>query len=128
MKLKEYFDTHRGFGVLATADAGGAVNAAVYGRPHFENGEDVALFIMSERLSHANLQKNPSAVYLFREAGEGYGGKRLYLTKIDEEKDSPRIGEIRRRERVGSKEDGGSRYLVRFRVDRVLPLIGEKEE
>ncbi len=127
MELKEYFDQHRGFGVLATADAKGRVNAAVYGRPHFEEADGVLLFIMRDRLSHANLQENPSAAYLFREEGEGYRGKRLTLTKIGEEKDSPRIDEIRRRRRDGSSEDGGSKYLVRFRVDKILPLVGERE-
>jgi len=127
MELKKYFDEHAGFGVLATADAKGAVNAAVYGRPHFEEADDVLLFIMRDRLSHANLQENPAAAYLFREEGEGYRGKRLALTKIGEEKDSPRIEEIRRRRHEGSGADGGSRYLVRFRVDRIRPLVGERE-
>ncbi|MDX9821801.1 MAG: pyridoxamine 5'-phosphate oxidase family protein [Syntrophales bacterium] len=127
MELKKYFDEHAGFGVLATADAKGAVNAAVYGRPHFEEADDVLLFIMRDRLSHANLQKNPAAAYLFREEGEGYRGKRLALTKIGEEKDSPRIEEIRRRRHEASGEDAGSKYLVRFRVDKIRPLVGERE-
>ena len=32
--LKEYFDKAKGYGVLATADAAGKVNMAVYARPH----------------------------------------------------------------------------------------------
>lgn len=37
------------------------------------------------RFTHHNLQSNPHAAYLFVEEGHGYKGKRLYLTKIEEE-------------------------------------------
>jgi len=125
MKLSEYFDATRGTGVLSTADAAGKVNAAIYGRPHVMDEQTVA-FIAGDRLTHANLQANPSAVYLFKEEGS-YEGKRLYLTKIREEQDSPLIDEIRRRK---YKESDGhsapkSKFLIYFKVDRVLPLIGD---
>ncbi len=60
MSLIDYFDKTTGMGVLATSDAKGMVNAAVYGRPHFIDEENIA-FIMAERLSHKNLQSNPHA-------------------------------------------------------------------
>ena len=65
MKLEEYFENASGIGVLSTADDKGIVNAAIYGRPHFMDGNTVA-FIASDRLTHANLKKNPSAIYLFK--------------------------------------------------------------
>jgi hypothetical protein len=64
MNLSEYFDHAEGYGVLATADDSGKVNVAVYARPHFFDQNTVA-FIMRERLTHANLQTNPHATYLF---------------------------------------------------------------
>ena len=68
---------------------------------------------------------NPSAVYLFKEDG-AYEGKRLYLTKIREEKDSPLSGEIRRRHRdVAGKNPAEEKFLIYFTVDKVLPLIGD---
>lgn len=94
MKLSEYFEKNKGIGVLSTADSSGKVNAAIYGRPHFMDEETVA-FIAADRLTHANLQTNPHAVYLFKEDGR-YEGQRLYLTKTREEKDSPLIDEISR--------------------------------
>lgn len=125
MQLEAYFEKTRGFGVLSTAGAGGKVNAAVYGRPHFIDEETVA-FIAADRLTHANLQTNASAVYLFKEEGS-YNGKRLYLTKIREEKDSPRIEEMRRRK--DREVEGGnkttSKFLIFFKVEQVLPLIGD---
>lgn len=124
MKLSEYFDKAEGVGILATADATGRVDAAIYGRPHFFDEETVA-FIAAEKLTHGNLQSNPHAVYLFKEK-EGYVGKRLYLTKIREEKDSELIEEIRRKKfsEVEGKRRTNSRYLIYFRLDKVLPLIG----
>ena len=127
MKLSEYFEKTSGRGVIATSDAKGKVGMAVYGRPHFINEKTVA-FIMADRLMHKNLQSNPNASYLFMESGERYIGKRLYLTKIREEKDSDLIDQIRRRDRRPSYRVYGdkSKYLVYFRIHKVLPLIGEK--
>ena len=124
MTLAEYFEKTKGVGVLSTADADGNVNAAIYGRPHFID-EETAAFIAADRLTHANLQANPSAVYLFKEEGS-YQGKRLYLVKTHEEKDSPLIDEIRRRKypEVEGKYKTGSKYLIYFKVKKVLPLIG----
>ncbi len=128
MKLSEYFDKVKGLGVLSTADASGKVDSAVYARPHVVDEQTVA-FIMADRLSHANLQSNPHAAYLFKEEGPKYIGKRLYLTKIREEKDSPMIEQIRRKKypEIEGKYEGMSKFLVFFRVEKVLPLIGDKE-
>ncbi|MBW2559855.1 MAG: pyridoxamine 5'-phosphate oxidase family protein, partial [Deltaproteobacteria bacterium] len=62
MTLGDYFEKTTGTGVLATADSSGKVNAAIYGRPHFINDQTIA-FIMADRLTHANIQTNDSAVY-----------------------------------------------------------------
>jgi hypothetical protein len=64
MKLSEYFEKNRGIGVFSTVDSSGKVNAALYGRPHFMD-EETVVFIAADRLTHANLQTNPHAVYLF---------------------------------------------------------------
>ncbi|HPD58151.1 MAG TPA: pyridoxamine 5'-phosphate oxidase family protein [Smithellaceae bacterium] len=128
MKLDRYFEEAKGVGILATADKSGRVNAAVYGRPHFF-GEDTVAFIAAERLTHANLLSNPYAVYLFKETDK-YEGKRLYLTKIREEKDSPLIDEIRRKKykEVEGKYKAGPKYLIYFKLDKVLPLVGDEKD
>ena len=125
MRLEDYFETARGVGVLSTADDRGKVNAAIYGRPHVLDNNTVAL-IASDRLTHANLKKNPFAVYLFKEEGS-YKGYRLYLTKTKEEKDSPFIAQLRRKKHGEPKNSSQneSKYLIYFRVDKVLPLIGD---
>jgi len=128
MKITEYFEKKKGRGVIATADSEGRVGVAVYARPHFIDEKTVA-FIMADRLMHKNVQSNPHAAYLFLESGDRYVGKRLYLTRINEEKNSDLIDKIRRREScpVYDKYRDKTRYLVYFHVDKVLPLIGAKK-
>jgi hypothetical protein len=128
MKLSEYFEKKKGRGVIATADSEGRVGVAVYARPHFID-EKTVVFIMADRLMHKNVQSNPHAAYLFLESGDKYVGKRLYMTRIKEEKDTDLIGKIRRRESCPAYDRYGdkTKYLVYFHVDKVLPLIGAKK-
>lgn len=123
MDLQEYFDKAKGTGVLATADREGKVDVAIYAKPHVMDQETVA-FIMADRLTHRNLQSNNHAAYLFREEGSGYKGTRLFLTKIREEQDSELLYAIRSKRYSSEKEEGKPRFLVFFKVDQVLPLIG----
>lgn len=119
--LKAYFENAKGLGVMATSDKAGKVDAAVYSRPHFMEDNTVA-FIMRDRLTHHNLQSNPHAAFLFVEEGPGYIGKRLYLTMVREEENSELISTISRREYP--TPPGDDRFLVFFKIDNVLPLIG----
>ena len=122
MTIEAYFENAQGMGVLSTADNQGKVNAAVYAKPHvLEDG--LLGFIMRDRLTHHNLQSNPHAAYLFRETGGGYNGRRFHLTKVDEECDTDRVKALCRRCR-NDEDTQAVRYLVRFRIDRELPLVG----
>ncbi len=128
MKLSEYFEKTDGHGVIATADSDGKVGAAVYARPHFIDEKTVA-FVMADRLMHKNLQSNPHASYLFVESNKEDSGKRIYLTKMKEEADRKLVDEMLRRG-VCPVDEGykkGKRYLVYFKIDKVLPLIGDKK-
>ncbi len=127
MNLKEYFEAVTGRGILATADSEGRVDAAIYAKPHFIDEETIA-FIMADRLTHRYLQSNPHAAYLFIENGKGYKGVRLFLTKLKEEKDSDLLYSIRSKRYPSKREEGNPRFLVFFRVDRKLPLIGPGNE
>jgi hypothetical protein len=122
MDLREYFDSNKGVGILATADGDGKVDAAVYARPHVMEDGTIAM-IMRDRLSHHNLQTNPHAAYLFHEVGPGYKGKRLFLTKIREEKNSDLLKSLRRRQYPDKKKE--AKYVVFFKLDQELPLIGD---
>ena len=127
MKLSDYFEKAKGKGVIATADSKGKVGTAVYARPHFL-GDKTAVFIMADRLMHKNLQSNPSASYLFAEEGPRYRGKRLFLTRIKEVQDPDLVNQLRRRGccPVDESYKQGKRFVVYFKVNKVLPLIGSK--
>ncbi len=127
MELSEYFETTKGLGVLATADESGRVDTAIYSRPHFMEDGTLA-FIMKNRLSHANLQKNPFASYLYVEEGPGYKGKRLYLRKVGEETETERLYRLRRRITPPDADpENDPRFLVFFELERVRPLVGDEE-
>ena len=122
MSLKEYFSTTKGVGVLSTADRDGKVDSAIYARPHFFDDGTMA-FIMRDRLSHHNLQSNPYATYLYKEDGSGYRGKRLFMSKLMEEQNTELLESLRRRKAVyGNGED---RFLVFFKLEKELPLVGD---
>ena len=122
MKLKDYFDQKKGVGVLSTADGGGKVDAAIYATPHFVEDGTLA-FIMRDRLSHHNLQSNPHATYLFKEDGSGYKGKRLFMTRVREEQNTELLESLRRRK--SAYGNGENRFLVFFKLDKTLPLVGD---
>jgi hypothetical protein len=121
MELKEYFEDTAGSGILATADSDGKVDAAIYARPHVMDDGTIAL-IMRDRLTHFNLQSNPHACYMYIEKGPGYRGKRFFLTKIREEEDSELLYSMRRRQYIDEKDE--SKFLVFFKIDKELPLVG----
>ena len=124
MDLAHYFESMKGKGVLATADEQGHVDVAVYAQPHIVDKDTIA-FIMPDRLTHHNLQSNIHSAYLFIEEGHGYKGIRLFLSKVREEEDSELLHYIRRRKYASEPEgEETSRFLVFFKVDKILPLIG----
>ena len=127
MKLSEYFEQAKGVGVLATTDLAGQVNQAIYAKPLFLNKDDdgTCSFVMANRLTHDNVEHNPSASYLFIEDGKGYAGKRLSLVVIEEETTPEKIKALRRCTALGICEED-SKYLVHFHVEGVRPLIGNE--
>ena len=128
MELMEYFENTKGRGVLATSDSSGKTDAAVFSRPHMMD-DGTAAFIMPDRLTHHNLQENPHAAFLFMEDGPGYKGKRLFLIKTREEEDPDLVKSLSRRKYAyqhGYEEQ--TRYVVFFKIDKILPLIGAGDE
>ena len=98
MNWRKYFENTEGKGYLATADAEGRVDVAVYSRPYVVNPDTMA-FGMTDRLTHANLQENPYATYAFNE--KGFKGVRLFLKKVREESDGVMLEAVKdRTERV----------------------------
>ncbi len=127
MELRDYFEHTDGTGVLATCDAAGSVDTALYAAPHFMEDETIA-FIMAERRSYANLRSNPNASYLFIESHPGtkkYEGRRLTLTMVREEQDEKLVESLRRKIRGTSTND---RHVVYFEIREIRPLVGDRQE
>ncbi len=124
MQLREYFENHKGIGIMSTADAQGKVDAAVYARPHVMDDGTIA-FIMRDRLTHKNLTENPYAVYLFIENAVGYQGVRLFLNKVKEDNNTELIATLTRR-CLSPEEDAakGPKFIVYFKIEKALQLIG----
>ena len=126
MSLSGYFEKVQGIGILATADSDGMVDLALYSKPHVIDDNTVA-FVMRERLTHQNLKSNPHAAYMFVEKGDGYSGKRLYLTKIREETNKSVVEMLQKKQpHIAPPSDDSNKYLVHFQVDNVWPLVGDK--
>ena len=127
MNLKEYLQGVYGKGILATADANGKVDAAIYSKPHIMEDGELA-FIMRDHLTHHNIESNPYATYLFVEDGPHYNGIRLFLKKVREDTDPDLIAKMTRRHLPTELDKAkGLKFLVYFVIEKVLPLIGSGE-
>ncbi len=127
MSLKEYFEDTKGMGILATSDNKGFIDTAVYGRPHFID-ENNCIFLMADKLSHANVQDNSKASYAFIQKEGHYTGKRLYLTKTKEADDSALVEELRSKKHGCQCDKDKKTFVVYFKVDSVRPLVGDSSE
>jgi hypothetical protein len=56
------------------------------------------------------------------EKGPAYKGKRLFLTKVREEQDTELLQSLRRRQYLNETDE--AKFLVFFKVDKELPLVG----
>ena len=123
MDWKDYFEKKSGMGFLATSNSKGDVDIAVYSRPKVMEDGTLA-YGMADRLTHANLQENPRAVYAFNEGG--FQGVRIFLEKVREETEGQMLDAIRQEaDRVVGPGIGDLvKQVVYFRVTKDLPLVG----
>ncbi len=127
MSLIDYFENKEGIGILATSSSNGAVDTAIYAKPHFIE-EEKCLFLMADKCSHVNLKENPHATYIFIEKTENYKGKRIYLRMIKETVDDDLAETIRRKKHGCPDYDKDkTTFIVYFKVDHVRPLVGDSE-
>lgn len=126
MTLKDYFERSTGICILSSADQGGKVTTAIYSSPSvMEDG--TVCFIMRERLTYRNILENPHAACMYIEHGRGYQGIRLFLAKVREDNDPELIARMTRRNLTPEEDRSkGPKHLVIFRVDKILPLIGDR--
>jgi len=124
MGLADYFQVNQGIGILATADANGKVDMAIYDIPHVLDDTTIGLNML-QRLSYKNLQSNPHAAYMFIEAGTNWNGKRFYLTKMAEQTGDERVRQLRSQGLPLTDPDQANKHFVTFRIDNVRPFVGD---
>ena len=127
MNLENYFGNIKGTGILATSDAKGNVDAAVYARPYVIDDKIIA-FSMMERKSYSNIMSNPKACFLFIEKGEGFKGQRFYLQSKGEETNPDNIKMLKKTHNITDIPTDEKRHLIYFTINQVRSLIGGSEK
>jgi len=127
MNLENYFNNVKGLGILATSDAEGNVDAAVYARPYIIDDKIIA-FSMLEHKSYANITANPKACFMFIEKGDPSKGHRFYIEKTGEETNPDNIKMLKKMHNITDIPTGHKRHLVYFKINQTRPLIGGSEK
>lgn len=123
MKLTEHLEPG-GMGVMATAGVDGAVNTAVYSRPHMTD-DGTAAWGMTEGRTYRNVRGNPNASYLYIFPGGGYRGVRFTM-KLKEIRDSGDLLETIRSHTKQSSGEGAAiavKYVAFFEILEERPLV-----
>jgi hypothetical protein len=123
MKLTEHLEPG-GMGVMATAGVDGAVNTAVYSRPHMTD-DGTAAWGMTEGRTYRNVRENPNASYLYIFPGGGYQGVRLALRRKEIQESGSILEMIRARTRESSGEGAATavKYVTFFEILEKRPLV-----
>jgi hypothetical protein len=126
MNLDSYFENVLGVGILATSDASGNVDAAIYAKPYVID-EKIIAFSMLEHTSYSNVMTNPNACFLFIEKGEGFKGYRFYIKQKGEETDPDNIKMLKKTHNIIDMPTDQKRHLVYFKINHIRPLIDDKK-
>jgi hypothetical protein len=126
-QLMEQFNKQPRLGSLATSDADGAVNNAVFSAMRMVDENTVMLAIGDNR-SYANLRVNPRAAFIFFEPAQNafdWQGARLYLRVASIAESGPVLEHMTTmvRRAVGDKAADNVKAAVTFKIEEVRPLI-----
>src|SRR6266511_2697790 len=123
MKLAEMFP-EGGRGVIATANAVGKVNMAVYAKPYVVD-EETVVWGMAEGRTWHNLTENPQAAYIYMAPGGAFRGWRLTL-ELKEIRDEGEMLDLIRAntiEMVSPHAGVAVKHVGYFKVVEVRDLI-----
>jgi hypothetical protein len=123
MNLKEIFNQN-GTGVIATSSLDGAVNTAIYARPHIID-ENILAWGMTEGRTYQNVLENPHAAYLYMFTGKRYEGVRLGLRLNKIEDSGPLLEKIKAhtQEMVSKQAAFAVKHTAYFEITEMRPLI-----
>jgi hypothetical protein len=127
----ELFNKQPRIGSLATSNASGDVNVAVFGSPMMTDEDTVVMGIGNNR-SLSYLKENPKAAFIVMEPGKtamDWKGVRVYLKAVAIDKEGDLLNTIRAKiaEKAGEGAAKMIQAAVRFQVTGVRPLLAPPE-
>lgn len=125
-QLMEYFNKQPRLGTLSTADSKGKVNCAYFGSPRMIDDKTIFMGLGNNR-TFANLQANPSAVFMVMEPGQSivdWKGVRIYVKMTECQTAGQKLDDMR----ATIAQHGGKNAAkmihaaVTFEIQEVRPL------
>ncbi len=124
--LMEYFNKQPRLGTLSTADKSGNVDSAYFGSPRMVDEKTIFMGLGNNR-TFANLQENPSAVFMVMEPGESimdWKGVRIYVKMTDCQISGEKLDDLKAT--IATKAGEGAAKMmhaaVTFEIQEVRPL------
>jgi hypothetical protein len=115
--LIKYFNKQPRLGTLSTADKSGKVNSAYFGSPRMVDEKTIFMGLGNNR-TFANLQENPSAVFMVMEPAESimdWKGVRIYVQMTECQTSGEKLDNLK----VTIAEKAGE---VTFEIVEIRPL------
>ena len=130
-QVMEMFNRQPRIGSLATANANGDVNVAVFGSPMMVDENTVVMGIGNNR-SLSNLRENPKAAFIVLEPGDtamDWKGVRVYLKAAAIEIEGDLLDTMRAKiaEKAGEGAAKMIQAAIRFDVTGIRPLLAPPE-
>jgi hypothetical protein len=126
-QLVEYFNKQPRIGTLSTANGDGKVDVACFGSPRMLDGKTVVMVVRKNR-TFANLQENPSAVFMIMEPGKTppeWKGVRVYLQRTEIETSGKKLEMMKKNiARILGEEAAETFHAaITFNIQDVRPLV-----
>ena len=125
-QLMEYFNKQPRLGTLSTADSNGKVNCAYFGSPRMIDEKTIFMGLGNNR-TFANLQANPSAVFMVMEPGQSitdWKGVRIYVTMTECQTSGQKLDDMRATiaQHAGENAAKMIHAAVTFEIQEIRPL------
>ena len=125
-KLIKYFNKQPRLGTLSTADKSGKVNSAYFGSPRMVDEKSIFMGLGNNR-TFANLQENPSAVFMVMEPAESimdWKGVRIYVQMTDCQTSGEKLDNLKVTiaEKAGENAAKMMHAAVTFEIVEIRPL------
>ena len=124
--LIEYFNKQPRLGTLSTSDKNGKVNSAYFGSPRMVDEKSIFMGLGHNR-TFANLQDNPSAVFMVMEPGEtimDWKGVRIYVKMTECQTSGAKLDDLKAG--IAKKAGEGAAKMmhaaVTFEIQEIRPL------